>query len=310
MGQKLPDFEFPVINAIRRAKAPDFAKPYLDYVKKVKEAADLEAEFRQAVVAMRSDSRLAKLTFAPLLFDQRTFPIDKVEAHNLPRELEELNTLFVNYYTQKHVMTKLMLLADVSQVECKFNVPRNGKSAQARTYAVSSDIICSSILLAVYEKTTDGGITLREICEKVGDRNSVGQYLVKLCSTNCPIVKRTAKGTKMTDDDLFQLNPQFFFQATRVTVHPIQSERKADRKTIGPKVDRDKSQAIRAAAVRVLKMKNRVEQGVLENDVIVGLSPYFRADVAMIRRQLTELETEDYLSRQAQGSQTILIYTS
>jgi hypothetical protein len=310
MQQKLPDYEFPVINAIRRAKTPDFAKPYLEYVKKVKEGADLEADFRQTLASQPGESRLAKVVFSPLLFDQRTFPLDKLDVHYLPKDLEELHKLFSSAYMTKHAKTKLMLLADVSQVECKFNVPRNAKSAQARTYTVSSDIPCASIMLLAFERTPEGGISLREIIDKIGDRNCVGQYLVRLCTQGCPITKRTAKGTKMADDDLFQLNSQFFFQATRVTIPPINSEKKVDLKVVKPKVDMDKSQAIKAAAVRVLKMKNRVEQEQLEKDVILSLVQHFRADVGMIRRALTELETEEYFTRQTQGPQTILVYTS
>jgi hypothetical protein len=310
MGQKLRELESPVIDAIRRAKAADFAKPFPEYMKKLRDSREYEDEFRQTILATQSDSRLTKLTFSPLVFDHRTFPLDKVDAHLLPKELDELNKMFIQYYTRKHEKTKLTLLADVSIVDCKFNVPRNAKSPQPRTYTVSSDITCASILLFIYERTADGGISLRELIDNIGDKNSVGQYLVRLCASTCPMVKRMAKGTKMADDDMFQLNPQFFFAATKVTIQPIQSERKADGKVVGVKVDMDKSQAIKAAAVRVLKMKNRVEQSALENDIIQALMPHFRADVAQIKRELTALEGEDFVERQIVGGQTILVYTS
>jgi hypothetical protein len=158
-----------------------------------------------------------------------------------------------------------MLLCDVSVVECKFAVPKNAKSLNPRTYVVSSDITCASILLSIAEKPE--GLTLREIVDRVGDKNSVGKYLVRLCALNCPIVKRLANDKKMSDDDVFQLNPQFFFNGMKVSVQPIVSERKSDNKRTGEKVEMDKAQAIKAAAVRVLKMKNKVEQIQLENDI-------------------------------------------
>jgi hypothetical protein len=208
-------------------------------------------------------------------------------------------------------MTKLTLLADVSNVEAKLVVPKNAKSPIARTYIVSSDLICTSILLAVFDKVTEGGLTLHQIVDKVGDRGHVGLYLVRLCAATCPILKRTAKVAgekKMLDDDIFTFNPQFFFNAARVIVQPIVSERKKDVVGVTQRVDLDKVQAIRAATVRILKMKNHVEQGQLESDVIQALRNNFRADVALIRRQIQELENEDYCERVSQGGQTIVNY--
>jgi hypothetical protein len=306
MPHKLPELEFPIISAIRRARAPDFGKAWPDFMKKVKESEVLETAFREAFPKSAADPRLTKISFAPLVFDQRTFPLEKNEARNIPEDLAELHRFFKQQYEGQFPRRKLMLLCDVSNVECKFAVPKNAKAQNLRTYTVTSDITCAAILLVIAERID--GITLREIVERVGDRNSVGQYLVRLCQPGCPIVKRSGKEKRMNDDDLFQFNPQFFFNAMKVAVQPIVSERKVDVKKTAEKVEMDKTQAIKASAVRVLKMKNKVEQSQLESDVIQAMAQYFRADIAMIRRELLDLEAADYLERETVDGKTILTY--
>jgi hypothetical protein len=303
MARKLEECELPVINAIRRKKSPDFAKPWTEFIKKIKESEELENRFRDE---FRKSNSGGNVTFSPLVFDQRTFPLEKNEARRLPPVLEQMHTFFEHLHCKQHPRTKLMLLSDVSIVECKFQVPKNAKAPLQRIYSVSSDIRCASILLAIAERTS--GISLREIVEKFGDRNSAGQYLIRLCNKQCPIVRRTATEKKMNDDDVFCLNQQFFFPAAKVTVPPIASERKVDIQKTAEKVELDKVQAIRAAAVRVLKMRNRVEQTQLESEVIQAVAQYFRAEITMIRRELIELEQSDYLERNASTGENILTY--
>ncbi|OHS93049.1 hypothetical protein TRFO_12058 [Tritrichomonas foetus] len=305
MGIKLADIEGPIINSIRRAKAPDFAKGFKDYIKKIHDSQELENSFKEEMQHLTESGTLnSKIAFSPLIFDQRMFPLDRTEARYLPPQLDPIHKAFVSFYMKKHPMTKLMLIQDVSTVESKFHVPRNAKSAHDRTYTVSSDIICASVIQAVSEKP----LTFREIYELIAERTLIGLYLKRLCGPNCPILKREAKDKKMSDDDKFMLNPGFYFQASRVVVQPVQNERKKDLPKIKESVDVDKSQSVRAAIVRVLKMKNKVPQGQLENDVVQMMMQFFKADVALIRRMLQELEAEDYFHKEEENGQVSLVY--
>ena len=301
MQDKLPDLERPIINAVRRVKAPDFASRFNTYDKKIKESHELESKFKEE--QQRSGTK-TKIGFSPLVFDHRDFPLGKNEAHNIPQECFTVHKLFVSSYQQQHPNTKLMLLSDVSVVESKLVVPKNAKSRIDRPYTVSCDLLCASIIDAI----ATGPKTMREICDVVSDRALVGKYLVRLCHNSCPILKRIAKSNKLTDDDVFELNAGFFSQGSRVVVPPIFSEKKADKKHVKQHVDMDKASSIKAACVRFLKMRVRVDQTTLENDVTDYLMQYFRADPAVIRSQLVSLENEDYLERTTDGGRAVLIY--
>lgn len=312
MQTKLPEIEVPIISAIRRAKAPDFAKSWDIYVKKINEAQQLESQFREQMALhtdeITNNGKYKQIQFAPIIFDQAKFPLDKIEVKYIPPQIHYTHDLFIRDYTTKHPKTKLMLLSDVSVVESKFHVPKNPKSNTARTYTISSDIVCASIIQSVAENS----LTLREINDIVQEeRGKVGQYLVRLCGSGSPILKRTStEGKKLSDDDVFQLNPQFYFNTSRVTIPPIVSERKATIAKTQIQVDLDKAQSIKAAIVRVLKKNIRIAQPQLENEVTQEVANYFRADTALIRRQLVELENEEYCSKEdvAGSAVPIIVY--
>jgi hypothetical protein len=310
LGRNLEKLEFPIIAAIRRAKTPDFAAQYNNFLRKAKESEEIALDFKNSLAAMGADVKIQKVVTTPMLFDHTGFPLEKTEPRSLPRELSEINDLFVQYYTSRHQKTKLMLLADVSQVEVKLSIPKSQKYA-ARTYTISTDLSCAALLFAIFEKTGSGGVTLRDLAEKVESRNIAGTYLQKLCASTDPVVKRIAKGTKMEDDDRFEINQAFFKTATRFTISPVIRERRTvlmDRTR--HEIEGEKRTAVKAAIVRVLKMKNKLEQSNLEADVVQALAPYFRAEVPMIREEITSLETEEYLKRQVSGGHAILTYIS
>jgi hypothetical protein len=247
---------------------------------------------------------------SPLLLEDKEFPLDKVEAKHIPRELNDVSEMFTAYYMEKHPKTKLMLLAGVSQVECKLNIPRNAKCQQPRTDTLTMELTCASVLASVDEKTAAGGITFRELVEKIGDRNGVRQYLPRLCSTSHPILKRSSTASKIDDSVIFHLNLGFDSQGNRVVIPAIEANRAETKKVVVEKVEVDKVLSIKGAVVRILKMKNRLEQTELEGEVIRALAPFFRAEVATIRKVLTEVEDENFCIRMREGGQTIFTYMS
>ena len=304
MQLKLLDLERPIIDAIRSAKAHDFVAQFDQYGKKITESQEIEAEFKQKLPDFFPEGKKTSITFSPLIFDARSFPLEKKEARCLPPECKQIHEAFVQWYKQQHPKTQLILLADLSVVESKFHVPKNTKAPLARTYTVSSDLLCASIMDAVSQKPK----TLREIYEIVPERVSVGQYLVRLCLSACPILKRTANDKKLSETDIFELNPQFYFKANRVIIQPIVSDKKTDRKNVKERVEVDKANAVKAAIVRVLKARQRVQQSVLENEVVQALMQYFRVEQALIRRQLVDLEADQYFERVEENGGQVLVY--
>lgn len=302
MGLKLVDIETPTINAIRRAKAADFAKSFKDYVKTIQDSENLETQFKEELHNTKLGQGVGKIGFQPIVFDQKRYPLEKNVATILPQPVQPINQAFCDFYTKKHPNYVLQLLQDVSTIESKFHVPKNSKTQQSRTYTVSSDILCATIVHAVSEKP----MKYPELQSLISDQRMLDLNLKRLISKSCQILKVESKEKKKSDN-VFSLNPNFFSKSSRVLIPPVINERKKDMSTISENVNNEKSENIQAAIVRVLKKNNRIEQGQLENDVINELAPYFRADVGIIRRILGQLETE-YFNRIQEKDSVILEY--
>lgn len=304
MQEKVVDLELPIIKAIRRAKAPDFASNFAKYVKRIKDSHQDEADFKEELARVQEGSETKLSSFSPLIFELKAFPFERHEARALPGDLGKIHSHFTASYYQKHANTKLTLLADLSTIESKFHVPKNSKSSAPRTYTLTGDVYGTFCLYAV----ADGPKTTREIIDIVGERSIVLKHLAKMCVTGGFLARQGKNPKSISDDDVFQLNPEFFHKNTRLPIQPVESGKKADKERNAKVVDIDKSESVKAAAVRVLKMRLQVEQSVLEQEVVDMLIPYFRADPQLIRRQLATLENEDYFERGVADGKQVLIY--
>jgi hypothetical protein len=56
--------------------------------------------------------RIAKVAFAPLLFERRTFLLERLEARSHPKELDPSAHFIPNHYIQKQAKAKVIILAE------------------------------------------------------------------------------------------------------------------------------------------------------------------------------------------------------
>jgi hypothetical protein len=152
------------------------------------------------------------------------------------------------------------------------------------------------VLLCVADRGEDG-LTLHEICDLLGDRNFVVRYVGRLCWRDLPILKGTAREGKLDDSDVLSMKGSFFSNATCIIIPSVLVDKKKEKRCAAVKVEVDKAQAIKAAAIRVLKMRNTMEMGEFENAVITAFISHFGADMRMIGQSILELENEDCLKR-------------
>jgi hypothetical protein len=308
---KLETLEYPIIAAIRRSGTPEFAANYPKFLQATREAEGLATEFKNSLVVTNADLKIQEIETNPLVFEQRDYPLLQTTAEALPPEIGEINDLFIQFYVQKYERATLVLMPEVSQVEVTISFPANATASEARTYTVSLDLSAATLLHAIFEKTGSGGIVFGDLAEKVESRDVACQYVSALCSASTPLVKRTGNGPEIENDDVLEMNREFFSQNPRFTVSPVIRDRKDQEQAILQQmIDADRSAAISATAVRILKVKNRVEQDVLENDVVQALSQHFRAEIGKIKQELLELEARLYLTKEIVEGRTILTYRS
>lgn len=301
MGLRLVDIELPTINQIRRAKAPEFGKSFKDYQKTIENSQQLESQFKEELINMPQFNQGKNIAFQPIVFDQKKFPLEKIVARIIPPQIQPINDAFCKFYSNKHPNFKLHLLQDVSTIESKFHVPKSAKLQQARTYTVSSDIICATIVQAISEKP----LKYPELLNLITDQKTLDSNMRRLISSK--IIKPELQNVPKNENS-FALNAEFHSKIARVVIPPVVNERKKDSVNVNQNVDAEKAESIKAAVVRVLKKNNRLEQPQLEIDVINEMAPYFKADVQVIRKVLIELERDQYFTRTQVGDTQYLDY--
>ncbi|KAH0789922.1 ubiquitin-protein ligase (Cullin) [Histomonas meleagridis] len=302
MKDKVYDYELKVVTAIRDAKSQDFAKYLGEYKKKIQDSADIAERF-----TTECGASFPKVKFEPILLDSNTYHLDTSEAKYLPPPIDNIHKQFVNFYTKMHEHRRLVLLQSVSSVESKLVIPKNQKANRTITYIISSDIICASIL----NEVSTAPKKFKELTVITKDRTLAAKYLVRLCAASCPILKRTSatNDRKICDDDLFQINPQFFCKNVRVAVAPVVNERKKNKELIDGHIEKGKKEVIKAAAVRTMKQKNKLEQTDLENEIVQALAQYFRPEQKTLRDCIIELENDEYFKRkQIDGGRVMIEY--
>ena len=170
MGLKLHEIEGPLIAQVQKiAKAPDFSRSFETYFQKIKDSTFLADDFKNYQRANRIEFKFSDIH--PIIFDSRGFPITIIKLNNIPQELKAIHDAFKASYIQSHANTELTLLADLSTVEIKLRVPKNGK-VPARSYTLTTDLLAASILSSVATSEKTYGEIIQEIGEE--QRSKIG----------------------------------------------------------------------------------------------------------------------------------------
>lgn len=301
MKEKLIPIETPIIQAIRRENSPDFAKIFRDFIKKINSSHELLNNF------LMNKGKISKIQFSPLLFEKRGFPVEIKEASSdISPKLLEIHNAFQNYYTDLKPTIRLIMLSNLSTVDAQLIIPKNQRANQ-RTYTLTSDVYCASILDII----SQGEIKFQDLSLIFKDKTLLSLYLKRLCSSTMPILKRIAfipNDKVLNDNDIFQINPNFVHNSSKITIQSITNEYKKNLESVTKKVEFSKKQSIKACVIRFLKKTRRIEQSILEQNVIVDLSQYFHANLSLIRSAMEELEEDMYFKREKAGEKEYLIF--
>lgn len=301
MREKLVAIESPVIQAIRRENSPDFAKIFRELIQKIHSSQELVNGF------FAQKGKDSKIQFAPLVFDQRGFPMEMLEVpSDISPKFRELHNKFYDYYTNLKQNSKLTMLFNLSTVDALLIIPKNQRVNQ-RTYSITTDVYCASILNLI----SQGEKKFKDLLLSFNDRRLLSLYLKQLCSPSQPILKRVAfiKTDKvLNEEDIFIINPNFVHNSPKITVQSITNRSQGNLEAVTKKVEFSKKQSIKASIIRFLKKTRRIEQSKLEQNVIVDLSQYFHAELSLIRSTMSELEEDSYFKREKTDGKEFLIF--
>ena len=282
-GEKNKKIEEAIIKEIRKV-IQEFIKAIDKYYNQVKNSKELLDKF----ISDRNGPPL-DIQFNPIILNNSDFQLEKEEVKLVPQFLHDYDSQFTSFYVNQHPNTKLTMLADLSIVEFRFAVPPNNKCATQRTYTVSCDVICGSILNTIAQNKV---ASLVDIYQAINFKHEeIKGYIKRLCAKERQLIVRikdpNAKDDKvLKETDKFQLNPKFFYKTVQVQIPPI------DKNTEKIKKDTNKNKDIimKAAGVRILKQRNIVTRTELENEILQQASQFFKPSIDAIRTIINLLQ--------------------
>ena len=108
---------------------------------------------------------------------------------------------------------------------------------------------------------------------------------------------------------MFSFNTSFVAPMTRIKIQTIANrvESTDEAKETDERVDKERSQVVEAALVRIMKNRKQLHHGELVNEVTLQLSRRFMPKVTMIKLAMERLIEKEYLERD-EKDRTLLRY--
>ena len=285
-GEKNKKMEEAIIKEIRKV-IQEFIKSIDKYYSQVKNSKETLDKF----ISDRNGPSL-DITFNPIILNNSDFQLEKDEVKIVPQFVQEYDTQFSSFYNNSHPNTKLTMLADLSALEFRLFVPPNNKCSTQRSYTISCDLICGSILNTISQNKV---ASLVDIYQAASFKHEeIKNYIKILCSKERQLIVRikdpNAKDDKvLKDTDKFQLNPKFFYKTIQVQIPPLDKNTEKIKK----ETNKNKDIIMKAAGVRILKQRNIVSRTELENEIMQQSSQFFRPSIDAIRTIINLLQFDE-----------------
>jgi len=227
----------------------------------------------------------------------------------VPSKMREAFEQFKAFYLKSHENRRLTLMPEQGTGELKFtpNNPSRGK----RIYTLCLNSTAMYILYQFNENSCYSVEELRKRLEGVPEK-ALKVALLGLTNPKQMILKRvqiqdqTEGKTQVMNSDRFEVNDDFQSKQLKIRVM-LQKMRiedaEASRETKA-KVEDDRRYEIEAAAVRIMKARQKLSHNNLHVEIIDTVKQRFKPSVKAIKTAIEHLLDKEYLKRSADNAQT------
>lgn len=165
---------------------------------------------------------------------------------------------------------------------------------KGRTYYLDVSTLQAVVLLAFHAAGTHDCLAFAELNQRTGINEDVLKRLLHslACNKKAMILTKTPVGNLIKETDMFGVNHTFTSPVARIKV-PVGS---LEQNETAKKVEENRSHAIDAAIVRIMKTRKSLKLHELESEVFKMLS-LFQPTMKDIKRQIEHLMDREYLER-------------
>lgn len=262
--------------------------------------ADHAKAFEDYCKEREAETGLGKLEFGVQVLTTGYWPTYKTFDLRLPPIMSRCLHVFKEFYDSKNSHRRLQWTHSLGNATVKGTF---GK----RSYDLQVVTLQACALMAFNADTAPKSFT--ELNEILGMNEEVlKRVLHSLSCGKFRVIKRLADGgtgekdakASIKTSDVFAFNDQFTCQMRKIRI-PMASLEDASQTT--KRVEEDRSVAIEAATVRIMKARKTLSHQQLVSEILTQLA-FFRPDPKVIKRRIENLIEREYLERDPDNQNT------
>jgi len=247
-------------------------------------ASDLQKDFREHCDQLsEGKAALGGIDFSVTVLTTGFWPSYQVADANLCPEMLKAIQVFHNFYNGRTQHRRLQWIHSLGQatIAAKLNGRRH-------------DLIVNSyqaliLLLFVKDETHD----VSSIQSATGiDQSMTMKLLATLACSKYKVLNKSGDAKKVEPGETFSPNDGFQCQHRKIKIPPPISEETHNKE----RVEEDRSIAIEAAIVRIMKMRKQLSHQQLVTEVLTQLA-FFKPNPKLIKQRIEHLIEREYLER-------------
>lgn len=232
----------------------------------------------------------SKIEFSVQVLTTGFWPTYRSTEVTLPEEMSKCMTMFKNWHDNKHTKRKLSWMFSL------------GNATVRGTFTNKWYDLNVSTLQAIALNALNGGITLtfKELAEKLNLEESILKPLIhSLSCGKYKVITKSPGGGKINTTDKFTANARFSNNMKKIRI-PMAS---LDASHNTRRVEEDRSIAVDASVVRIMKSRKTMQHNDLIAEVLSQLA-FFRPNPRVIKRRIEALIDREYLERSSEDNRT------
>jgi cullin 1 len=304
------DAENSMISKLKGIYGQEFTSRFQTMTKDLTASRELSAKYKSSLVGKSS----ATTGFDILVLTSGSWPIQAATGLGklvLPAELQKFSDSFTAFYHANSQGRKLTWLHNLSYGELQTNYIKSSDGKRAK-YVFQTSGIQMVILLAFNQqetmtRTSEASplFTFTDLAHATGLKSDYLALQIELL-----VKMKILKVKPDADNPAYSLNTKYSYKKIKVNINqPIKSEVAAETNDLVKGAEEDRTFAIQATIVRIMKSRNVLSHALLVGETIQQCSKYFTPKVQSIKKNIDSLIEKEYLKR-CEGKRDEYIYVA
>jgi cullin 1 len=282
------DAENSLISKFKSICGMEYTSRFQTMTKDLTASRELSAKYKSSHLSKTSSTH----GFDILVLTNGSWPIQAAPATSgiiLPIEMQIQADAFTVFYHANTQGRKLTWLHNLSYGDLQTNYIKSSDGKRAK-YVFQASGIQMVILLAFNQQET---LSLLELVQNTGLKPDIIAAQMELL-----VKMKLIKVKPDRDNPIYSLNTKYSYKKIKVNINqPIKSEVVAEANDLVKGAEEDRTFAIQATIVRIMKSRNVLSHVLLVSETIAQCSRYFTPKVPSIKKNIDLLIEKEYLRR-------------